>query len=224
MSGSFPTVSYSMPMAVPGKGNQYPTYTHYSMSPPECDDDMSSASGVPSYSNSGYTATASYIGSNDYDSTNSASGIDFQEYMQDRFANSFNPIPLDRSMAVQAQTWVTFSVYPFDEETGHVPARRDRGSKTPDLRRLWCTNADWLGNSSGKLNAKHRELLDLQKQAQARLAKTRERFQDGMRDAREVRGDLEWTQKKVSSLQAKAARKHPKEYRKARERFPSPEY
>ena len=26
------------------------------------------------------------------------------------------------------------------------------------------------------------------------------------------------------SLQAKAARKHPKEYRKARERYPSPEY
>lgn len=53
-------------------------------------------------------------------------------------------------------------------------------------------------NSSGKLNAKHRELLELQQQAQARLARTRERFQDGMRDAREVRGDLEWTQKKVS--------------------------
>lgn len=91
-------------MAVPGKGNQYPTYTHYSMSPPECDDDMSSASGVPSYGNSGYTGSASYMGSNDYDSANSASGIDFQEYMQERFANSFNPIPLDRSMAVQAQT------------------------------------------------------------------------------------------------------------------------
>lgn len=52
--------------------------------------------------------------------------------------------------------------------------------------------------SSGKLNAKHRELMDLQRQAQARLARTRERFQEGMRDAREVRGDLEWTQKKVS--------------------------
>jgi hypothetical protein len=93
-----------MPLAVPGKGNQYPMYSHYSMSPPECDDDLSSASGVPSYSNSGYTGTASYIGSNDYDSAHSASGVDFQEYMQDRFSNSFNPIPLDRSMAVQAQT------------------------------------------------------------------------------------------------------------------------
>ncbi|KAH6606735.1 hypothetical protein Trco_005888 [Trichoderma cornu-damae] len=180
MSGPFQAAAYSMPMAVPSKGNQYPTYSQYSISPPECDDTMSSASGVPS----GYSATsAGYIGSSsgDYESTGSASGVDFQEYMQDRFSNSFDPIPLDRSMAVQAQT-------------------------------------------SGKLNAKHRELLELQKQAQARLARTRERFSEGMRDAREVRNDLEWTQKKVSALNTKAARKHPMEHAKARQRFPSPEY
>ncbi len=53
-------------------------------------------------------------------------------------------------------------------------------------------------NSSGKLNAKHRELLELQKKAQARLAKSRARFAEGLQDAREVRADLEWTQKKVS--------------------------
>ncbi|PHH83817.1 hypothetical protein CDD82_6 [Ophiocordyceps australis] len=157
MSGPYSAAPYSMPMAVPPKGNQYPTLTQYSLSPPESEDSITSASGVASYSNSGFSAScSSYMGSSsaDFDSSGSASGVDFQEYMQERFANSFNPIPLDRSMAVQAQT-------------------------------------------SGKLNAKHRELLDLQKQAQARLAKTRERFQDGMRDAREVRADLEWTQKKV---------------------------
>ncbi|KAM0454722.1 hypothetical protein ACHAPV_005522 [Trichoderma viride] len=178
MSGPFQ--SSALPMAVPSKATQYPTYSQYSSSPPECDETMSAASGVPS----GYSATsAGYVGSSsgDYESTGSASGVDFQEYMQDRFSNSFDPIPLDRSMAVQAQT-------------------------------------------SGKLNAKHRELLELQKQAQARLARTRERFSEGMRDAREVRNDLEWTQKKVSALNAKAARKHPKEYTKARQRFPSPEY
>ncbi|CAH0041384.1 unnamed protein product [Clonostachys solani] len=174
MSGPYHHTAYSMPV-----GNQYPTYSQYSASPMDCDETMSHASGVPS----GYSGTSvGYMGSStgDYDSTRSASGVDFQEYMQERFSHSFNPIPLDRSMAVQAQT-------------------------------------------SGKLNAKHRELVDLQKQAQARLAKTRERFQEGMRDAREVRGDLEWTQKKVSSLQTKASRKHPKEYAKARARYPSPE-
>ncbi|KAG5951352.1 hypothetical protein E4U53_003282 [Claviceps sorghi] len=183
MSESFQHVPYSMPMAVPGKGNLCPAYGHYSKSPPEYDDSVSSASGDASYGKSGCMGTsASYLGSSQgYESTRSASGMDFQEYMQERFSNSFNPIPLDRSMAVQAQT-------------------------------------------SGKLNAKHRELVQLQKQAQARLAKTRVRFQDGMRDAREVRCDLEWTQKKMSSLQAKASRKHPKEFRKARERYPSPEY
>lgn len=183
MSSSY-SPTYSMPISHSTKGNQYPTYSQYSVSPPEYDDALSAASAVPSYSNSGYSATsAGYVGSSsgDYDSTGSTSGVDFQEYMQDRFSNSFNPIPLDRSMAVQAQT-------------------------------------------SGKLNAKHRELLELREQAQARLARTRERFQEGMRDAREVRGDLEWTQKKVSSLQTKASRKHSKEYSKARARYPSPEY
>lgn len=94
--------SYNMPVAVT-KTAQYPAYSQYSDSPMECDETMSHASGVPS----GYSATsAGYMHSStgDYDSTQSASGVDFQEYMQDRFSNSFNPIPLDRSMAVQAQT------------------------------------------------------------------------------------------------------------------------
>ncbi|KAF7546700.1 hypothetical protein G7Z17_g8251 [Cylindrodendrum hubeiense] len=182
MPAHYSSVAYSMPMAVPAKGSQYPAYSQYSVSPPECEDSVSSASGIPSYSNGGYSATSNgyAAGYADYDSTASTSGVDFQEYMQDRFANSFDPIPLDRSMAMQAQT-------------------------------------------SGKLNAKHRELLELQKKAQARLAKTRERFQEGMRDAHEVRSDLEWTQKKVGSMKSKASRKHAKEYSKARARYPSPE-
>lgn len=106
-SHHYPSVAYSMPLPVP-KGSHYPTYTYsqYSVSPPECDDSVSSASGIPSYSNGGYSATSSsYAGGyGDYESTGSASGVDFQEYMQDRFTNSFDPIPLDRSMAMQAQT------------------------------------------------------------------------------------------------------------------------
>ncbi|KAK7432334.1 hypothetical protein QQZ08_001286 [Neonectria magnoliae] len=182
MPAHYSNAAYSMPMPVPTKGSQYPTYSQYSVSPPECEDTVSSASGIASYSNGGYSATSNgyAAGYADYDSTASTSGVDFQEYMQDRFANSFDPIPLDRSMAMQAQT-------------------------------------------SGKLNAKHRELLELQKKAQARLAKTRERFQEGMRDAHEVRSDLEWTQKKVGSMKTKASRKHPKEFSKARARYPSPE-
>lgn len=102
MSGTYYTTSYNMPVSA-AKGGQYPAYSQYSSSM-DCDETMSHASGVPS----GYSATsAGYMGTSstgDYDSTHSASGVDFQEYMQDRFSSSFNPIPLDRSMAVQAQT------------------------------------------------------------------------------------------------------------------------
>jgi len=108
------TPSYSLPMRVPTKGGHYSSgySSAYSVSPPEVDDELSSTSGVASYSN------PSYADSNDYDSAHSASGIDFNEYMQDRFASTFNPIPLDHSTVTQAKT-------------------------------------------SGKLNAKHRELLEL---------------------------------------------------------------
>lgn len=50
---------------------------------------------------------------------------------------------------------------------------------------------------SGQLNAKNRELLALQAQARARLAKTRTNFSEGMKAAKDVQRDLEWTQKKM---------------------------
>ncbi|KAL1877589.1 hypothetical protein VTK73DRAFT_8498 [Phialemonium thermophilum] len=175
---------------VPAGKDQYEAYYQghentYSVSPPEADLSVSDGSSpmLPSYSNSSYCATtSSYAGSSqgDYDSTGSASGIDFNEYMQERFAETFNPLPLDRCMAVQAQT-------------------------------------------SGHLNATQRDLLELQAKAQARLEKCRARFAKGLEDAREVHADLEWTQKKVSSLKSKASKKHSKEYKKARARYPSPE-
>lgn len=61
---------------------------------------------TPAYGNSAYSATNStYAGSSsDYDSTSSANGLDMQEYVQDRFNGAFDPLPLDRTLAVQAQT------------------------------------------------------------------------------------------------------------------------
>lgn len=179
---------YTTAVPIPTKGQQYPAYyqshgSTYSVSPPD-EGDASVTSGVPSYGNTDFSvSTSSYAGSTsgDWDSAGSASNIDFHEYIQDRFADSFDPIPLDRSLVEQAQT-------------------------------------------SGLLNDKHRELLELQAKAQARLAKSRARFAEGMQDAQEVRADLEWTSKKVSSMKAKASKKHSKEYKKARERYPSPEY
>jgi len=179
----------ALPIAVPSKP-QYASYypqqhQGYSVSPPEVAESVTSGSGVtPSYGHSGYSAaSSSYAGSQsgDYDSTSSANGVDMQEYMQDRFTGAFDPLPLDRTLAVQAQT-------------------------------------------SGLLNAKHRELQDLQALAQQRLARSRARLAEGYQDAKEVKRDLEWTQKRVSNLKTKASRKHPKEYKQARARYPSPEY
>jgi len=74
------------------------------------------------------------------------------------------------------------------------------------------------------VNAKHREVLELQAKAQARLEKSRARLAEGLQDAKEVKRDLEYTQKRVSALKSKASRKHPKEYQRSRNRYPSPEY
>jgi len=174
----------AVPISVPQKGHSYYTpqqYT-YAVSPPEAAESVTTASGA--YGNSAYSATSSsYAGSSsgEYDSTSSANGVDLQEYMQDRFSTTFDPLPLDRTLAIQAQT-------------------------------------------SGLLNAKEREVLELQQLAQQRLARSRARLAEGYQDAKEVKSNLEWTQKRVSHMKTKTSRKHPKEYKQARARYPSPEY
>ncbi|KAI1475088.1 hypothetical protein K445DRAFT_129188 [Daldinia sp. EC12] len=187
------STQYYTPAAVPipSKADQYQQYyqsggSNYSVSPSEDDQrerDASVTSGVPSYGNSSNAASyATSYTSGDYgdgtQSGGSVNGVDFNDYMQNRFDESFDPIPLDRSLARQAQT-------------------------------------------SGQLNNKHRELLEMQAKAQARLAKSRARFQQGLNDAREVHADLEWTSKKVSSLKKKAEKHHAKEYQKACGMYPS---
>ncbi|KAG0653012.1 hypothetical protein D0Z07_0706 [Hyphodiscus hymeniophilus] len=175
----------SLPITVPAKQQSYyatPQTYGYAVSPPEVAESVTTGTGT--YGNSAYSATSSnYAGSaSGYeDSTSSANGVDMQEYMQDRFTGAFDPLPLDRTLAMQAQT-------------------------------------------SGLLNAKNRELQDLQALAQQRIARSRARLAEGYQDAKEVKRDLEWTQKRVSNLKSKASRKHPKEYKQARARYPSPEY
>jgi hypothetical protein len=115
MSSYYSTQYYATTGALPiptGKPQyQQPSYytsgdSTYSVSPPEdLDASVSSASGVASYGNS-YSVTTSYAGSSqgEYDSTGSASGVDLNEYMQERFAATFDPLPLDKCTAKQAQT------------------------------------------------------------------------------------------------------------------------
>jgi hypothetical protein len=96
----------SLPIAVPHKQPYYTPQSHsYAVSPPEAPESVTT--GTTSYGHSAYSATSSsYAGSasGEYDSSASANGVDMQEYMQDRFAGAFDPLPLDRTLAVQAQT------------------------------------------------------------------------------------------------------------------------
>jgi biogenesis of lysosome-related organelles complex 1 subunit KXD1 len=52
-------------------------------------------------------------------------------------------------------------------------------------------------DSSGQLNAKQRELLELQAYAQRRLKGLRANVSEGLKAAKETKRDLEWTQKRV---------------------------
>lgn len=101
---SYPSTSY--PINVPQKpGYYYPPQQHYGRiagSPPEASD-STTTSGVPSYE---VSATSShYAGSHsDYGSTSGAASVDLLDYMGNRLNGSFDPLPLDRSLAKQAQT------------------------------------------------------------------------------------------------------------------------
>ncbi|MCJ1335092.1 hypothetical protein MMC09_000358 [Bachmanniomyces sp. S44760] len=76
--------------------------------------------------------------------------------------------------------------------------------------------------TSGQLNAKNRELAELQALAQRRLKSTRANFTDGMNAAKEVKRDLEWTQKRVTDLKTKANRRYPTSYHRANAKYPIP--
>ncbi|RVD85170.1 uncharacterized protein DFL_003501 [Arthrobotrys flagrans] len=135
---------------------------------------------TPSYAASSSISSSSYAGSAaDEFEDGSMETNDLVTVLTDRLVAAFDPIPLDRSLVVQAQT-------------------------------------------SGILNAKTRELMELQAMAQKRLAETRANFLDGMKVAKKVKGDLEWLQKRTDALKAKAEQRYPVEYNMARERYPGP--
>lgn len=54
-----------------------------------------------------------------------------------------------------------------------------------------------LSHSSGQLNAKQRELLELQALMQRRIKGARANFAEGIKAAKETKSDLEWTHKRV---------------------------
>lgn len=96
----------SYPIQMPQKpGYYYPpqqSYGRVSGSPPEAADSVTT-SGVPSYEPS--ATSSNYAGSaSDYESNSGTASVDLLDYMGNRLNGSFDPIPLDRSLAKQAQT------------------------------------------------------------------------------------------------------------------------
>jgi biogenesis of lysosome-related organelles complex 1 subunit KXD1 len=99
----------SLPINVPGKNAQQPyiprhtrnssAYSQLSVSPPERAESVSTSSGAGLYS----AASSSYAGSEYDSSTNGATSVDLLDYMNDRLAQAYNPIPMDHSLAKQAQ-------------------------------------------------------------------------------------------------------------------------
>lgn len=97
----------SLPVNVPGKSPQQPYasrhsrnssgYSQLSASPPERPESVSS-SGAGLYS-----AASSQYGGSEYDSSSGATSVDLLDYMNDRLSQAYNPIPLDKTLARQAQ-------------------------------------------------------------------------------------------------------------------------
>lgn len=103
---TYPTAS--LPINMPQKpGYYHPVPPHHgygrvSVSPPEAPESVTT-SGVASYEPS--ATSSSYAGSaSDYDSSASTTGVDLMDYMGERMNGAFDPMPLDRSLAKQAQT------------------------------------------------------------------------------------------------------------------------
>ncbi|MCJ1344450.1 hypothetical protein MMC31_002653 [Peltigera leucophlebia] len=105
--------------------------------------------------------------------------------------------------------------YPRIDLAEMLKTRLSRDMDTLALDRTLVRQAQ----TSGELNAKHREILELHTLAQSRFKATRDNFADGMRAAEEVRRDLNWTQNRISKLKTKAERKYPAEYRAAEDKY-----
>lgn len=105
--------SPTLPIPMPHQKSYYPSpphYSHVSASPPEAPESVTT-SGVASFEPS--ATSSSYAGSaSDYDSSHTT-GVDLIEYMSDRMHGSLDPMPLDRSLVKQSQTYISPSLSQF---------------------------------------------------------------------------------------------------------------
>ncbi|KAL8740575.1 MAG: hypothetical protein Q9184_008471, partial [Pyrenodesmia sp. 2 TL-2023] len=94
----------ALPLSVPGKSPQslpmhQASYSRVAVSPPQAGTSATS-SAVPSLTSGSFAGSSA----GDSESNGGTSGVDLVELMNDRLSNAVDPIPLDRSLARQAQT------------------------------------------------------------------------------------------------------------------------
>ncbi|OQE94775.1 hypothetical protein PENNAL_c0003G11395 [Penicillium nalgiovense] len=207
------------PSKAPASASLYPI-SRVSGSPPDFSDASTTAG---SRSSGGLT----FSSAGEYDSSfASYSGVDVVDVLSDRMQDAFDPTPLDKGLARQAQTI----------HNQNLLNRKTRRSQYQDWREQANSNRT---RRSGQLNAKQQELLELQALAQRRLKGARANFSEGLKTARDTKRDLEWTQKRVrgfrsaarlthvpgiSALKAKAEKAHPEEYRRSSKKYTYDDY
>ena len=94
----------SLPVSVPRKAQYYPpppvapaSYSRIATSPPSAGSSVRT-SAVPSLTSGSYAGSHSDV----YEST--APAVDLMDMMTDRLSSAVNPLPMDKSIARQAQT------------------------------------------------------------------------------------------------------------------------
>jgi len=102
-----PAPQKTLPITMPSKAPAY----HYpvsriAMSPPEMSDSSTTYSGSRSSGQSYSARSSNYAASqsSDYDSYNSASGVDVVDMLSERMNSAFEPIRMDKALAKQSQT------------------------------------------------------------------------------------------------------------------------
>ncbi|KAL2891248.1 hypothetical protein HOO65_010606 [Ceratocystis lukuohia] len=231
MAAHYYPSGYSLPISSPSKASHlqyepYPGQAYYTSPSEEEEDVYSTTSGGTSYTSPSFGTSSSRFSSDLYGSGKYASGrygssghtpdrydsSSSSSYKPELYGSSNYTYGSRRSGSGNSNTGMSarnadFPEYMSERASGLIdPAPLDQGIATQ-------------ARTSGKLNGKHRQLADMQQQAAGRLARFRERYTEGLRDAQEVQQDLEWTQQKLQSLKSKAQRKHGREYAMARSQY-----
>ncbi|RPA79076.1 hypothetical protein BJ508DRAFT_145614 [Ascobolus immersus RN42] len=91
---------------------------------------------------------------------------------------------------------------------GHIQEKLEGALDHMELDRCIAIQAQ----TSGHLNGATSELIAMRIETSRKLYETKQLLQQGMKDARRVKEDLEWSEKKVQELSRKTKEIYPREY------------